>query len=128
MNKLTLAVLAERLSICRLSPDAALPSILLALPFWSATRTPDELSLVVPEEKVLKDWKCEPGWRALKVQGPLDFSLTGILAGISAALAEAGISIFAISTFDTDYILVRVADLDKAIQVLSGKGYEVKVS
>jgi len=64
-------------------------------------------------------------WRALKVEGPLDFSLTGILAGLSAALSNANISLFAISTFDTDYMLVREETLDAAIQALRGAGYRV---
>ncbi len=127
MKKLTFSVLAQRLAICRLAPDAALPRALTFLPFWSATRTPEEFSLVVPEERVLEEWKCESGWRCLKIEGPLDLSLTGIMAGVSATLAGAGISIFAISTFDTDYILVRAADLDKAIEALTAKGHEVVV-
>ena len=80
---------------------------------------------MLPEENVLLDWKNEKGWRGLMVRGPLDFSLVGILAALSAALAAAGISIFALSTFDTDYLLVKEPDLFRAIEVLTASGYEV---
>jgi hypothetical protein len=69
------------------------------------------------------DVRCEPGWRALAVKGPLDFGLTGILASIAAPLAEAGISIFAISTFDTDYVLVKAERLDDAVEALRRAGH-----
>lgn len=86
------------------------------------TRTPTETSIVCEAPPV----EGEPGWRALMVEGPLDFSLTGILAGIAAPLAAAGISIFAISTFDTDYVLVKEARIDEATTVLRAAGYSVE--
>ena len=75
---------------------------------------------------LVADWLVEDGWRAFKVLGPLDFSLTGILSAIAAPLAEAGISIFALSTYDTDYVLVRAHALDSACAVLSAAGYQIK--
>ncbi|MGF1611964.1 MAG: ACT domain-containing protein [Kiloniellales bacterium] len=118
-KRLTLCVLPDRLAVCRLVPDAALPPWLA----WdgglvSVTRTADELSIVCAEDRVPEAVQAERGWRALKVLGPLDFALTGILAGLAAPLAGAGISIFALSTYDTDYILVRAADLEQALIVL----------
>ena len=81
-----------------------------------------ELSVVLPEENVPADWLAERGWRCLKVQGPLDFGLTGVLASLTVPLAGAGIPIFAISTYDTDYFLVHDADLSRAIEALSLHG------
>jgi hypothetical protein len=92
--------------------------------FWSITRTYDELSIVCPQECVPSGVLYEGGWRVLKVLGPLSFALTGILASISGALAEAGISIFALSTYDTDYILVKASQLEGAIEALRKQGVE----
>jgi uncharacterized protein len=125
MKTLTLSVLPYHLAVCRLDPGAVLPGWLFELPFWSVTRTADELSVVLPEENVIWDWKNEKGWRGLKVCGPLDFSLVGILAALAAALAAAGIPIFALSTFDTDYLLVKEQDLFRAVEVLTASGYEI---
>ncbi len=122
---LSLLVLPHHLAVCRLSPGDVLPGWLFELPFWSVTRTVDELSVVLPEENAFWDWKCEKGWRGLMVRGPLDFSLVGILAALSAALAAAGIPIFALSTFDTDYLLVKEEDLFHAVEVLTASGCEV---
>lgn len=93
--------------------------------FWSITRTPEELSLVLPEENVPDGILAERGWSALQVQGPLDFSLTGILASLTAPLADAGISVFALSTYDTDYLLVRSETLSEAVAVLERTGYTI---
>ena len=82
------------------------------------TRTDEELSLVLSEADVPRDMRAERGWRAFKVQGPLDFALTGIMARLSGVLAEAGISLFALSTYDTDYILVREGDVVAARRAL----------
>lgn len=116
---LKLLVLPQVLAVCRLAPDAALPDwIDTTAGFLTISRTADELSLVCDLERVPEGVRVEPGWRAFKVEGPLDFALTGILAALAKPLADAGISIFAISTFDTDYLLVRVKELDRAIAVL----------
>ena len=125
MKSLSLTVLPGRLAVCRIPPDEPIPDCPVGARFWSVTRTEEELSVVTPEDQVPAGWKAETGWRGLKVQGPLDFSLTGILASITAPLAEAGVSIFAISTFDTDYILIREDDLEKAKRVLQTGGHKV---
>jgi hypothetical protein len=84
----------------------------------SITRTPDELSIVCPEDAVPPDTRSEDGFRALKVPGPIPFAQTGVLASLAVPLAAAGISIFAIATYDTDYVLVRATELDAALEVL----------
>jgi hypothetical protein len=78
---------------------------------------------VCPEEIVPEGTRCEKGFRCIKVGGPLDFSLTGILSSLTIPLAQAGISVLALSTFDTDYLLVKEAQVDRAIQKLSQAGY-----
>jgi hypothetical protein len=123
MSNLTL--LPDRLAVCRLPPGAAIPAWATASPFFSLTRTDAELSVVCVQQLVPEPTQCEAGWRVFRVAGPLDFSLTGILAGIAAPLAAAGVSIFAISTFDTDYVLVKEENLTKAFDALRAAGHEV---
>ena len=118
---LTLSVMPISLAVVRLNTLSNIP--LWAMEggdFFSITKTQDELSVVCSEDKVPQDVKVEKGWRCLKVEGPLDFGLTGILSSLAQPLAEAKISIFAISTFDTDYIMIKKENLQKAIIVLSG--------
>lgn len=125
--KLTLSVLPDVFAVCRLDPTLPIPAWSLQS-FLSITRTEEELSIVCPQANVPTDAQIsnfEGDWRCLKVNGPLDFALTGILAAIAVPLAEAGISIFAISTYDTDYILVRQPDLDRAIQTLLQAGHQM---
>jgi hypothetical protein len=118
--KLVLRLLEPRFAVCRLDAQAALPAGLLrgSQEFLSITRTADELSIVCPETLAPAGAKVQPGWRAFKVQGPLDFSLTGIIATLTAPLAEAKISVFAVATYDTDYILVQEKDLEGAKRAL----------
>jgi hypothetical protein len=120
---LELSVLPQRLAVCRLDPDEAIPDWLAECDFWSATRTDEEMSVVVPEARVPAAWQLARGWRCLKVRGPLEFSMTGVISSLASPLAEASISLFAISTYDSDYILVRDEDLDKARDVLSECGH-----
>jgi len=124
-TKLTMDILPDELAVCRLPSDTAIPDWAWSEGFTSVTRTEDELSVVCAAEPVPAYIKHTPGWRALKVWGPLDFSLVGILAGLSNILADAGVSIFAISTYDTDYILVRGGQLDAATEALKAAGHEV---
>lgn len=116
----TLEILAESFSICQL---AAMPSSFQD-GFLFFAKTDREYSLVCETSRVpCNAVKCEDNWRAFRFAGTLDFSLTGILSGISSLLADAHIGIFAISTFDTDYILVRQEQLEAAKQVLGHAGY-----
>lgn len=91
----------------------------------SVTRTRDELSVVCRADAVPDGVRAVAGWRCLKVQGPLDFGLTGILAALTAPLAAAGIPVFAVSTYDTDYLLVKADQLDRAAEALRGAGHRV---
>ena len=125
MKSLSLTILPQRFAICRLSPDEPLPTFLSHSQFFSITRTSEELSVVLSEEMVPSDWKTEIGWHCLKVIGSLDLDLTGILASLVMPLSEAGISIFVISTYDTDYFLVREENLNKATKILLKSGHVV---
>lgn len=95
---------------------------------FSITRTTEELSIVCSEAVIPKDVICERGWRALKIVGILDFSLVGILSVVATILAKAGVSIFAVSTYNTDYILVKAKDLERALQAIKQAGYEIVMS
>ena len=113
------------MAICRLHRHAPVPDWGMVGDFWSVTRTADELSVVCAERSVPDGVVAELGWRALKIEGPLDFGMVGVLAGLTAVLAEAGISIFAVSTYDTDYILVKSGDVAEAVRVLRDSRYVV---
>lgn len=119
-ENLRLATLPGRYAISWLEPGEGVPDWFPGeAELQSLTRTKDELSLVTEEEAVAPGIKSEKGWRALKVLGPLEFSLTGIMARLSGALADEGISLFALSTYNTDYILVKEEDLERAKVALS---------
>lgn len=118
-----LILLPDMFNISRLPPDTKIPGWCTEGDLFSITRTTAELSVVCRQENVPPGIQTEPGWRCFEVQGPLDFSLTGILSSLSAALATAGVSLFAVSTFDTDYILVK--DADAASRAFSAAGHEV---
>ena len=125
-HKLTFEVLPTTLGVCKLSASQVVPVWACQGEFFSVTKTTEELSIVCSEAVIPAETLCERGWRALKIAGILDFSLVGILAVVSAVLADAGVSIFAISTYNTDYILVRNNDLDVAVQALASEGYTVR--
>lgn len=116
---LTLSVMPIQLAVVRFDASSPIPSWGKKGDFFSITKTGDELSVVCSEDQVPQNVKVEKGWRCLKVEGPLDFGLTGILSSLARPLAEAKISIFAISTFDTDYIMIKKENLQQAIAVLS---------
>jgi|SRR5437763_9388145 len=124
---LTLTLLPERYAICRLDPNAAIPEWAAKGEFVSISRTPDELSLVCLESNVTAGVACEPGWRILKCEGPLDYSLPGIIASLAEPLADAGVPIFPIATHETDYVLIKEPHLEVAINALIGYGHAVRV-
>ena len=128
MNRLSLRLLEDELAVWRLPPEAAAPPPPADAALWSVTKTSDELSVVSTAESAPGDATVEPGWRALVVVGPLSFSMTGVLASLSTALAEAGIPIFVISTFDTDYLLVKNEKVEHAINALQHAGHAVSRS
>lgn len=125
-RQLELRVLPGRLAVCRLPADAPIPNWAQVSTLVSVTRTADELSIVCSEADVPRDVTAERGWRALQVAGPLDFALTGVLAALAVPLADAGVSIFALSTYDTDYVLVRHDDLPFAVVALERTGHRVR--
>ena len=122
---LRLEVLPGRFAVARLPSDAPAPDWAAGDGFHSLTRTAQELSIVCPESAVPEHVRSEAGFRALRVAGPLDFQLVGILLSLAQPLAEAGVSIFTLSTFDTDYVLVREEHLERALAALGGAGHEV---
>jgi hypothetical protein len=109
-------------AICRLEPSAALPDWLGTGPFLSITRTADELSLVCSQEAVPAGVRCERDWRCLRLAGTWDLSLVGVLAALLGPLAQAGVSVFVVSSFDTDYLLVKEHNFERAIEVLRQVG------
>lgn len=125
LTDLPLFILPDRLAVCRLPAEAAIPDWARPGDLLAMVQTKDELSIVCTERFVPPDVRAERGWRALQVQGPLEFAMTGVLASIAVPLARAGVSIFAISTFDTDYVLVREDALDRAVSALNQAGFLV---
>jgi uncharacterized protein len=118
---------ATDLAVCRLPADDAVPTWALRAsgPLVSITRTPSELSVVLPQADVPAHVRAEPGWRALAVRGPLPFHLVGVLASLASPLAEAGVPIFVISTHDTDWLLVRHDRLGDARAALTDAGHRI---
>lgn len=121
---LRMTTLDGRFAVCRLAANAPIPSWPTGA-FVSITRTPDELSIVCDESSVPDDIRVERGWRALRVEGPIPFEVTGVAAGITAPLAAAGISVFLVATFDTDYLLVKAEAYGRAVEALRGSGITV---
>jgi uncharacterized protein len=124
-RRFALSVLPGSFAIVRMARDAALPPWAIARDFFSVTRTSEELSVVCQENQVPAGFEAETGWRALKVQGPFALSEIGVLAALAAPLAGAKVSLFAISTFDTDYLLVSEKKLDAAIAALKAAGHRL---
>lgn len=122
MPQLTLELLPDRFAVCRLAPEVAIPDNLEAGGLFSVTRTASELSLVCRESQGLPG-EVEGGWRCLGVVGPLAFTQIGVLVSLAQPLAEVGISIFVLSTFDTDYFLVKADQLDATIATLRAAGH-----
>jgi uncharacterized protein len=121
---LHLTTLDDRFAICRLAADAAVPGWATGS-LVSVTRTDRELSVVCPADRVPDGTQAETDWRALEVVGPLDFGLTGVIATLTRPLADRRIAVFVISTYDTDYLLVRDAALAEAAAALRAAGHPV---
>ncbi|WP_330946762.1 ACT domain-containing protein [Thermomonas sp. LB-4] len=121
------SLLPQTYAVARLPADAPVPAGVLEAPgFVSVSRTADELSIVCPQEAAPPAPGVDGGWRALKLHGPFAFDEVGILAALLAPLAEARIGIFAVSTFDTDYLLVKAADLPRALATLRVAGHALE--
>lgn len=120
-----LTLFSGRYAICRLAPDESVPAWALQDSFYTITRTPAELSILCVEQSVPPGVHCQPGWRAFQVQGPLDFGQVGVLSCLADCLAASGIPILAISSFDTDYLLVPEIRLNQAIVALQSAGHTI---
>lgn len=126
MNGTVLTVLDGRFALCRLPADAEVPAwVTHADAFLTVSRTPTELSIVADERAVPAELDAQRGYRALRVEGPLPLELVGVLAAIASPLAAAGVPIFPIATYDTDYLFVAGADLARAVAALEAAGHRV---
>lgn len=121
-----LTVLKQKYSIYKFKQGSVLPEWVYSSEFCSVTRTNEEISVVTVQTDNLSDWVAfSKDWRIFKIEGPLDFSLIGVIADISAILKEAKVSVFIISTYDTDYILIKDTDLNASIASLQKQGYNI---
>lgn len=118
--------LKQDLAICKLPADSPLPEWLNESSFYSVTRTEAELSIVCDFDKVTDFADAQEQWRGFGFEGTLDFSLVGVISKVSAILAQDAISLFAISTFDTDYVLVRADDFERVEKLLTESGYKIR--
>lgn len=125
MPKQTLFVHDELFTIHSLDPDASIPSSVLSSPLFFLGKTEDELSIVVPESVDVDSVDRDENWRALELLGPLHLSMVGIMAELGQVLAAAKVSIFVVSTFDTDFFLVKDNKLSDAVKALKKAGYTV---
>ena len=123
---LTLSVLPDEYAVSRLEPHSPVPDWAWHGELVSVSRTPDELSILCASSNVPDGVRCERDWSALKLHGPFDFALTGILVSVLEPLRVAEIGIFAVSTFDTDYVLVKRVKLEAAIEALERAGHNVR--
>ena len=124
-RRLVLDVMPGSHAICRLEAGDAVPDWAMKGGFCSITRTAGELSIVCDESSVPRDARAQRGWRSLALRGPIDFSETGVLASIVAPLAIDRIPIFAVSTYDTDHLLIGGIDLDRCVEALRRAGHKV---
>lgn len=112
-----------KLAVCRLGAEEAMPAWAARGGFSAVVRTPGELSVVCEEGRVPEGVKAERGWGVIELVGPFDFGLTGVLASVLGPLAEAKVPIFAISTFDTDWVLIPGEHIEKAVRALTAAGH-----
>ena len=125
-RKFTLEVVPGTYAVCQLDADAGVPDWISGA-VTSVTRTPAELSIICSEESVPGDVRNESGWKCLRVVGPLEFSMVGVIASLTGVLADAGLSVFVVSTFDTDCLLVKQAHLETAVKSLTSAGHSVSL-
>ena len=125
MKKLNLSLLPHLYAVCQFHPDKHIPYWALIGNFVSLTRTAEELSIVCQQDNVPEDVEAERGWRCVQVQGAFDFSVSGVNASLAVPLADADISVLAIATYATEYLLVKEKDVERALQVLKRAGHSV---
>jgi hypothetical protein len=126
-KKFIISVLKENFAICRLSAFEPLPAWVLKDPLSSITKTPEEYSVLCSHDAIPAEEQitCESEWKCLKIHGPLDFGEVGIISNLTSLLAKSDISVFVQSTYETDYILVKKMNIDKAAKVLSQEGHQI---
>lgn len=125
-HSLTLAILPGTYAVAKLDADAPVPDWAWTGELASVTRTREELSIICDSDAVPAGVAVEPGYRTLRVEGSLVLTLTGIIASLTVPLAAAGIPIFAFSTFDTDWIMVKAESFDRAVEALRAAGHVVR--
>jgi uncharacterized protein len=126
MRKLVISEIAGDYAVCRGAADAKIDPKLLAAAFTSITRTAEELSIICPTNVAPPGFRQEPGWQLLKIEGPFEFSEIGILASVAVPLAQAKLAVLVISTFDTDYLMVKRDDLAKVKAELQSAGHHLR--
>jgi hypothetical protein len=127
MNERRLSVWPGRWAVVRLDSGASVPEWAVARSRLTViARTDDELSIVAPEDVVASEGLVERGFRVLALAGPIPFSVTGVIAAVASPLAAAGISLFPIATYDTDYVMVKEVDLDGALAALRAAGWNIQ--
>jgi uncharacterized protein len=124
-HRLNFHRLSDFYAIVHLAPDAPVPHWATAGEFTSITRTPDELSIVCPTENLPADVNSPHRWICLKLEGPFPFELTGVLLSFIQPLSSNGVPIFAISTFDTDYVLIQEEFTNQTLEILQQAGHEL---
>src|SRR6202162_1012582 len=125
MKKLNLKLSPHLYAVCQFHPDKNIPYWALLGDFVSLTRTHEELSIVCQQENVPDDIAAERGWRCVQVQGAFDFSVAGVNASLAVPLANADISVLAIATYATDYLLVKEENIERALLVLEQAGHYI---
>ena len=123
---LTLLVVTGRFAMCKLPPDSTVPGWATTGYVFSVTRAVNELSVVCPQEMVPIGTRAEVGWCCLRVAGTMPFSIVGVLPSLTTPIAAAGVGIFVVSTFDTDYLFVKEAEFHAAVAALRGEGHSVE--
>ena len=126
MAKHNLTLLAGKYAVSRLDARDAVPAWAMAGELFSVTRTADELSVVCEAGLAPDGVRCERGWRCLKVEGPFEFTVVGVLSTLAGSIARAGVGVLAIATFDTDYLFVKADDLDRTVAALVADGHTVR--
>jgi uncharacterized protein len=123
----SLSLMDGLFAVCRLDKNATLPGWATGGEFFSVSRTPDELSIVCPRERVPGGVDHDADWRCLKVESPFEFDLAGVISSVAHRLAEAPMDVFVVATQDSDYLLVRERDFEKAVEVAADAGYSVEI-
>ena len=122
-QKTKLQILKGTYQIAKLPPDAGIPPKVLTQAFYTVSKTRDELSIIAPDDVPIPSEHCQKGWKVLQFVESMDFSLVGVMARIAAVLAKSGISLCAVSTYNTDYVLIKNENLKFAVKALEEAGY-----